>query len=73
VVFDDSSANARAFMRDQHATWPGLIDPKHQIADAYGVHHHPGIPVTYVIDKTGVIRSKHLGPVTDPRALLSRT
>ena len=73
VVFDDSAANARAFMRERRATWPGLVDPKHQIADAYRVSHHPGIPVTYVIDKAGVVRSKHLGPVTDPRQLLSRT
>jgi cytochrome c biogenesis protein CcmG, thiol:disulfide interchange protein DsbE len=27
----------------------------------YGVY---GVPETYVIDKTGVIRFKHIGPIT---------
>jgi cytochrome c biogenesis protein CcmG/thiol:disulfide interchange protein DsbE len=64
VVFRDSGNDARAFMRDQHATWPGLIDPRGQIADAYDVRPKPGIPVTFAIDRAGVIRAKHLGPLT---------
>jgi cytochrome c biogenesis protein CcmG/thiol:disulfide interchange protein DsbE len=72
VVFRDSRDDAAAFMRDRHATWPGLIDPKHQIADAYGVHPKPGIPVTFAIDGSGVVRAKHLGPLqpADLMALL---
>jgi cytochrome c biogenesis protein CcmG/thiol:disulfide interchange protein DsbE len=64
VVFDDSAAAARRFAEEQHATWPALVDPKHQIADAYGVAAKPGIPVTVVVDRDGVVRARHLGPIT---------
>lgn len=63
VVFRDSRSDAAAFMRERHATWPGLVDPKHQIADAYDVHQKPGIPVTYALDAGHVVRAKHLGPL----------
>ncbi|MDQ1439518.1 MAG: cytochrome c biosis protein CcmG, thiol:disulfide interchange protein DsbE [Acidimicrobiaceae bacterium] len=65
VVFRDSTGDARAFMRDQHATWPGLLDPQSRIAAAYDVHPKPGIPVTYAIDAAGIVRAKHLGPLTE--------
>lgn len=64
VVFRDSDESARGFMREQRAEWPGLIDPEHQISDAYDVHPKPGIPVTYAIDAGGIVRAKHLGPLT---------
>ena len=64
VVFRDSASSAAAFMREQGATWPGLVDPRSQIADAYDVHPKPGIPVTYAIDPAGVVRARHLGPLT---------
>lgn len=64
VVFRDSASNAAGFMREQHAGWPGLVDPQGQIADAYDVHPKPGIPVTYAIDAGGVVRAKHLGPLS---------
>ena len=65
VVFDDSKRKAAAFMQEQGATWPGLVDPDHDIADAYGVFKKPGIPVTWAIDADGVARARHLGPLTD--------
>ena len=73
VVFEDSKALAAAFARDHGATWPVVVDPKGQIADAYDVHQKPGIPVTYAIDRTGVVRAKHLGEASDAdlRALLT--
>ena len=52
-------------MREESASWPGLVDPKAQIADAYGVHHKPGIPITFAISPAGTVRAKHFGPVTD--------
>ena len=39
-----------------------LTDPKGQIGIDYGVY---GVPETFVIDKEGVIRHKHIGPVTE--------
>jgi cytochrome c biogenesis protein CcmG/thiol:disulfide interchange protein DsbE len=64
VIFRDSAENARSFMREQRAGWPGLLDPRSQIADAYDVHPKPGIPVTFAIDGAGIVRAKHLGPLT---------
>lgn len=61
VVYQDSRRSAAAFMRDQGATWPGLIDPKGQIADAYGVATKPGIPVTVAIDARGALVQRHTG------------
>jgi cytochrome c biogenesis protein CcmG/thiol:disulfide interchange protein DsbE len=71
VVFDDSADAARRFMRGHHgvwvnlsdedATWPGLIDPKGEIAGAYGVAKKPGIPVTVAIDPDGVLVGRQVG------------
>ncbi len=38
-----------------------MYDAKGRIGIDYGVY---GVPETYVIDKRGVIRYKHIGPVT---------
>jgi cytochrome c biogenesis protein CcmG/thiol:disulfide interchange protein DsbE len=70
VVFRDSKDDAAAFMGERHATWPGLVDPKHQIADAYGVRPKPGIPVTFAIDAGGVVRARHLG-VLAPKDIIT--
>lgn len=64
VIYRDEPDNARAFMKSQGAEWPGLLDPQGRIAAAYGVAQRPGIPVTYAIDADGVVRDKHLGPLT---------
>ncbi|HEV7885930.1 MAG TPA: TlpA disulfide reductase family protein [Acidimicrobiales bacterium] len=74
VVFRDTQEAAASFMREQGAAWPGLIDPRGQIADAYGVHQKPGIPVTFAIDRAGIVQAKHLGPLTqaDLDSLLRR-
>lgn len=61
VVFQDSRRAAAAFMDDQGATWPALIDPKGQIARAYGVAAKPGIPVTVAIDARGALVKRHIG------------
>lgn len=73
VVFDDTSGNAASFMRAQSATWPAVVDPKAQIADAYGVHHKPGIPITFAISPSGILRATHFGPASDAdlRALIA--
>lgn len=38
-----------------------IVDPDGRVGIDYGVY---GVPETYLIDKTGVIRHKHTGPVT---------
>jgi len=61
VVYRDSKRAAAGFMREQGATWPGLIDPEGQIAKAYGVGPKPGIPVTFVVDAKGNLVKRHIG------------
>ena len=75
VVFDDSAESARDFVRKQAATWASVVDPDHDIADAYGVAKKPGIPVTWLIDRDGVARARHLGLLkeADLDALLGAT
>jgi cytochrome c biogenesis protein CcmG/thiol:disulfide interchange protein DsbE len=65
VVFQDADGPAGAFMRSQGATWPGVRDPDAQIANAYGVHAKPGIPVSILIDRAGKIRARQYGALTD--------
>jgi cytochrome c biogenesis protein CcmG/thiol:disulfide interchange protein DsbE len=45
-----------------------VVDPEGRAAIDYGVY---GVPETFVIDRHGVIRYKHIGPVT-PEALQER-
>jgi len=68
VVFDDSDSAAAAFIRSQGATWPGVRDPRAQIAGAYDVHAKPGIPVSILIDPSGRVRGRQAGPLTDDQA-----
>ncbi len=42
-----------------------IFDPEGRVGIDYGVY---GVPETFVIDKQGVIRHKHIGPIT-PAAL----
>ncbi|HEX3425342.1 MAG TPA: TlpA disulfide reductase family protein [Acidimicrobiales bacterium] len=64
VVFNDTDGPALAFMRQMGATWPGVRDPKSQIADAYDVHAKPGIPVSVLVDTTGRIVDRRYGGLT---------
>jgi cytochrome c biogenesis protein CcmG, thiol:disulfide interchange protein DsbE len=68
IVFEDTASRARAFLRSEGATWPGVMDPDGQVASAYGVHAKPGIPVSILIDPTGHIRGRHLGPLASETA-----
>jgi peroxiredoxin len=68
VVFSDADDPARAFLRAEAATWPGVRDPKGQIAGAYDVHAKPGIPVSILIDASGRVRAYQYGPLVDAAA-----
>lgn len=68
VVFQDLDGPARTFLQAQGATWPGIRDPKGQIANAYDVHNKPGIPVSILIDAAGRIVERHYGPLVDQAA-----
>ena len=68
VVFQDGDASARSFMQSQGATWPGVRDPKGQIAGGYGVRPKPGIPVSVLVGSSGRIIARRAGPLTSDRA-----
>lgn len=58
----DGVTTARTFLRQVHAT--GLLtvrDPQGRLAVAWGAS---GVPETYVVDPNGVVRARHLGPVS---------
>jgi DsbE subfamily thiol:disulfide oxidoreductase len=65
VLFEDTRAAARRFVREHGSTWPSVVDPAGQIADAYGVGKKPGIPLTWVIDGDGRARARHIGLLTE--------
>jgi peroxiredoxin len=71
VVFQDVDGAAAGFMKAEGATWPAVRDPNAQIADAYGVHSHPGIPVSILIDPSGRVRARQVGPLVDAAAAQS--
>lgn len=61
VVFQDTRDEAATFMADQGATWPGLIDPDGDIAEAYGVGLGRGLPVTVAVSPDGRLVARHIG------------
>lgn len=69
VVFQDSDDPARGFLIAEGATWPAVRDPRAQIADAYGVHAKPGIPVSILIDPTGRVVDRRYGPFVDQASI----
>ncbi|MGH2443007.1 MAG: TlpA family protein disulfide reductase [Chloroflexota bacterium] len=60
VSFKDSSAAARSFLARHGGRWPDLQDPGQQAAIDFGV---TGVPETFLIDRSGVVRYKSTGPV----------
>ncbi len=68
VVFEDTSENVEQFLKRRPPTYPQLWDPLSQMAVDYGV---AGVPETYFIDGKGIIRAKHVGPIS-PEELSAR-
>jgi cytochrome c biogenesis protein CcmG/thiol:disulfide interchange protein DsbE len=61
IVFHDSDASARSFLRQNGDLWPAIGDPRGAIADHYGV---TGPPTTVVIDPAGRVTGVLQGPAT---------
>ncbi len=61
IVFHDSDAGARTFLRENGDLWPAIGDPGGTIADHYGV---TGPPTTVVIDPSGRVTAVLQGPAT---------
>lgn len=58
VVFQDTPAGARAYMKEFGGGYPGLLDPGSRTAVTYGVY---GVPETFFIDPSGVVRYRRVG------------
>ncbi len=63
----DDAANARAFVREFHVTYPSVFDPASENAATFNVD---APPTTLVIDAGGTIRLRELGTLTDVPATL---
>lgn len=62
VDMSDTVANAQQFLTETGGSaYPSVQDPNAQTAIAWGTF---GVPETYVVDRSGVIREKAVGPVT---------
>ena len=61
VDFQDTRADALAYLAGSGATWPAVEDPGSRTALAYGVY---GIPETFFIGPDGTVAAKHTGPVS---------
>jgi cytochrome c biogenesis protein CcmG/thiol:disulfide interchange protein DsbE len=62
VAIQDREAAARKFMIDFSLSFPNGPDPEGKLSVDYGVY---GVPETFFIDRTGRIRRKHAGAMTD--------
>ena len=63
IVFQDSTAAARAYTARLGNTWPSAVDESGQVALSYGVF---GPPETYFIGADGIIAGRHIGPIDAP-------
>ncbi|MEK7363226.1 MAG: TlpA disulfide reductase family protein, partial [candidate division NC10 bacterium] len=62
VDIQDTEEAARKFMKQFSISFPNGPDPGGKISVDYGVY---GVPETFFIDRTGRIRKKHVGAVTE--------
>jgi cytochrome c biogenesis protein CcmG, thiol:disulfide interchange protein DsbE len=64
IVYQDKNEAVEAWLaRNGGKAFPTLIDVNAKAAIAYGVY---GVPETYFIGPDGVIRDKHVGPISWP-------
>lgn len=64
VAIDEDKKAVESFAKNQKINYTIALDPQAQkVGKSYGVR---GIPVTYIIDKKGVIRYVHSGFPRDP-------
>jgi cytochrome c biogenesis protein CcmG, thiol:disulfide interchange protein DsbE len=61
VVWTDQPANVQKFFAANGGSWPVVTDPQSRVSVAYGV---TGVPETFVIDRTGVVRQHIVGATT---------
>ena len=62
VAIQDKEPASLEFIQRFGLTFPNAPDPAGKVSIDYGVY---GVPETFVIDRRGVIRRKHVGAVTE--------
>ena len=62
VDIQDTEEAARRFIERFGLTFPNAPDPGGKVSIDYGVY---GVPETFVIDRSGRIRAKHVGAATE--------
>ncbi|HSL50073.1 MAG TPA: TlpA disulfide reductase family protein [Candidatus Deferrimicrobiaceae bacterium] len=62
INIQDKEEPARRFLDRFGHTFPNAPDPAGRVSVDYGVY---GVPETFFIDRTGRVRFKHVGAVTD--------
>ncbi len=59
ILYQDDPETAKSFLESQgFGDFPIVLDPDSSVARAFGV---TGVPETFVIDKKGILRKKHIG------------
>jgi cytochrome c biogenesis protein CcmG/thiol:disulfide interchange protein DsbE len=62
IVYNDSTASARAYVSANGVTWPIVQDADGRIAFAYGVR---APPETYFIGRDGIVAGRRIGEITE--------
>jgi cytochrome c biogenesis protein CcmG/thiol:disulfide interchange protein DsbE len=62
VIYEDEEERVKAFLSEEGAAYPSLMDAEGRTAIAYGVF---GVPETYFIDAQGAVADKHVGPLDE--------
>ena len=61
--YDDPAENARAFLAELGNPYAAIgADRDRRVGIEWGVY---GVPETFIIDNAGIIRFKHVGPITE--------
>ncbi len=62
ILYQDTADGARNFLvRYGRGSWPNLLDASGRIAIDLGV---TGPPETFFVDADGIVRARHVGPLT---------
>ena len=62
IAIQDKHEASQKFISDFSLSFPNAPDPDGKVSVDYGVY---GVPETFFIDRTGRIRLKHAGPISD--------
>lgn len=62
ISIQDTAEKAKAFVKENGITFPTGLDEDGSIKESFGVY---GVPVTYFIDKNGIINYIHAGILTE--------